>query len=134
MSSKTTPASAAAAASEPKLQSVNLLDSPLPKAYTHIHPVLVLTVLYASFSSLVADPVTSLAYLLIPLAVLQTAFCILCVPPSNDSRTTTPGTRSTQAQRRRKGSTWQADISAGLVVRPTAGISSPPSNTRAGQC
>ncbi|KAI4906501.1 hypothetical protein J4E90_010394 [Alternaria incomplexa] len=52
------------------------------RLYTHIHPILVLSVYAFKFPALVADPVPTLLSTLAPLAVLQIAFVAVCLPPT----------------------------------------------------
>ncbi|MCJ1444123.1 MAG: Glycosylphosphatidylinositol (GPI) anchor assembly protein [Stictis urceolatum] len=58
---------------------------PLAKAYTHIHPLLVLAYYRLRFFSLVEDPVPELARQLIPLVILQSAYVVICLPPTTGS-------------------------------------------------
>ncbi|KAI4179366.1 MAG: hypothetical protein L6R41_007887, partial [Letrouitia leprolyta] len=50
------------------------------RLYHHIHPTLVLSLFYFSFSALVADPVSTLYKLCLPIAVFQGFYCVLCLP------------------------------------------------------
>lgn len=59
---------------------IELLPTPLAGLVTHLHPVLLLTTFYAGFSAFVADPVSSLAGGLAPLAIAQIAYCVICLP------------------------------------------------------
>lgn len=55
------------------------------RLYTHVHPILVLSVYAFKFPALVADPVSTLLSTLAPLAVLQIAFVAICLPPTGGS-------------------------------------------------
>ncbi|KAH7083807.1 glycosylphosphatidylinositol anchor biosynthesis protein 11 [Paraphoma chrysanthemicola] len=63
--------------------------SPLPndiaRTYTHIHPLIILSLYVYKFPSIVADPVPALTSILAPLAVLQIAFVALCLPPTGET-------------------------------------------------
>lgn len=98
---------------EPKPQPVDLLTTPAARLYNQVHPALVLSIYFGSFSFTVTDPVTSLVYLLVPLAILQAAFCGVCVPPSSSD--TTVG-KASQPQRKKKSGSRYAELSSRLVV------------------
>ncbi|KAI4191987.1 MAG: hypothetical protein LQ348_003316, partial [Seirophora lacunosa] len=49
----------------------------------HIHPALVLSLFYLSFSALVADPVSTLIRLCFPIAALQGLYSVLCLPTAH---------------------------------------------------
>lgn len=110
------------ASTESKPQPVELLSSDAARVYKHIHPALVLGIFYAVFSHTVSDPVTSLTYLLVPLATLQIAFCCICVPASSsdiksiNAQAAASGSKSSQQQRRKKPATWQADLTSKAIV------------------
>ena len=61
---------------------VSLLDSDLARIYTHIHPLIILSIYFLSFSLIVADPVSALASLLAPLIALQVLYVVVCLPPT----------------------------------------------------
>lgn len=65
----------------PKSQTISVLPTNTARVYTNIHPVLVLTLYYIFFPSLVADPVSTLKNSLAPLAHLQIIYCVVCLPP-----------------------------------------------------
>lgn len=64
------------------IQPIEVLDNDVARYYTHLHPVLILSLYYLRFSNVVADPVGSLGTLLIPLSVLQVSYAVLCLPPT----------------------------------------------------
>lgn len=104
-------------------QPVELLDNAVSNVYTHLHAILVFGVIYANFTQIVEDPVTSLTYLLVPLAALQAIYVTICVPASSGNRNssssqTTSNSRALQAQRRKqKASSSGINIADKLVVR-----------------
>ena len=61
------------------------LNTEIAKLYTHIHPILVLSLYAFQFKAIVADPVPALTQTLVPLAVLQIVFVGLCLPPTGSS-------------------------------------------------
>lgn len=65
----------------PTSQIISVLPTTTAHVYTHIHPILVLTLYYVFFPSLVADPVSTLKKTLAPLAHLQMIYCVVCLPP-----------------------------------------------------
>lgn len=64
---------------------IEILSSDAAKFYTHIHPILVLSLYAYKFPSIVADPVPALLSSLIPLAILQIVFVAICLPPTGSS-------------------------------------------------
>ncbi|KAL8919311.1 MAG: hypothetical protein Q9208_006876 [Pyrenodesmia sp. 3 TL-2023] len=64
----------------PTTTPIPLLPTPTARLYNHIHPALTLSLFYLSFPSLVADPVSTLSKLLLPLAALQGIYSVLCLP------------------------------------------------------
>lgn len=64
------------------VQPIDVLENDVARYYTHLHPVLVLSIYYLRFSNVVADPVGALGTLLIPLSVLQVSYAVLCLPPT----------------------------------------------------
>lgn len=63
------------------------LNNDAARVFTHIHPVLVLSLFAYSFNSLVADPVSTLLNTLAPLALLQILFVAVCLPPTGGTPT-----------------------------------------------
>lgn len=79
---------------------IDLLRSNAGNVYTHAHPFLVLGVFAASFRSTVADPVSSIARLTIPLALLQCVYAVICIPtlsPAAQSQLAGSGKASSDA-------------------------------------
>ncbi|CAF9903102.1 MAG: Glycosylphosphatidylinositol (GPI) anchor assembly protein [Heterodermia speciosa] len=67
----------------PISQPIPILPTSLAQTYTHIHPILLLSLFYLRFPSLVSSPVPTLLSSLIPLSILQLSYAILCLPPSS---------------------------------------------------
>lgn len=61
------------------------LDNDLARIFAHIHPILLLSVYLRNFSQLVQDPVSVLAVGLLPLAVVQVGWCVICLPPAGST-------------------------------------------------
>lgn len=61
---------------------IDILNSDTARLYTHLHPVILLSLYAFRFSSIVADPVAELTSALIPLSILQIAYVALCLPPT----------------------------------------------------
>lgn len=87
---------------KPSTNPIDLLPTEIARWYTHVHPLLLLATYYLRFRALVEDRVTALATSLIPLAVLQLAYVVICLPPTGGSgslpassaaKTTKPGIR-----------------------------------------
>jgi phosphatidylinositol glycan class F len=72
-------------ASKPDYSPISLLNTDAARLYTHIHPAIVLSIYFLSFKRIVADPVSALAALLLPLAVSQVAYVIICLPPTGSA-------------------------------------------------
>lgn len=88
------------------LAPVDIVHTPVAHAYQHIHSILVLAIFYASFSNIVADPISALLLLAPVTASLQLLYCIICLP--------TTVARSSQPQRRRPGSSHGVGKAQGL--------------------
>jgi phosphatidylinositol glycan class F len=59
---------------------VELLPTDLARIVSQAHPALLLSAYYLRFSALVADPVPTLLNSLLPLALIQIAYAIICLP------------------------------------------------------
>lgn len=64
---------------------IECLNDPIAKAYTHIHPLIILGVFYFQFESLVENPVETLPKTALVVAALQILYLCLCIPASNHS-------------------------------------------------
>ena len=84
----------------PISQPISVLPTDVARIYTHIHPILILSLYYVCFPSLVADPVTTLKQTLAPLAHLQITYCVICLPPSKGS--STPPSTSSATPKKKK--------------------------------
>ncbi|KAL9011489.1 MAG: hypothetical protein Q9173_003670 [Seirophora scorigena] len=67
----------------PTSKPIPLLPTQTARLYQHIHPALVLSLFYLSFSALVADPVSNLIRLCFPIAALQGLYSVLCLPTAH---------------------------------------------------
>lgn len=59
------------------------LNTDIARIYTHVHPILVLSLYAYKFNDLVADPASVLLGTLLPLAVLQIGYVAVCLPPTS---------------------------------------------------
>ncbi|KAF2011447.1 GPI-anchor biosynthesis protein-like protein [Aaosphaeria arxii CBS 175.79] len=66
---------------------IDILNTDLAKLYTHIHPVLLLSVYAFKFNSIVENPVTALSETLVAVGILQVVFSAICLPPTGGSAT-----------------------------------------------
>jgi phosphatidylinositol glycan class F len=103
---------------------IETLHTDAAKFYTHIHPVLVLSLYALRFNAIVADPVPALLRTLVPLAALQIAYVAICLPPTGGSTAIVekkkPGEKKKVAER---------GLSRSIIVRlpcPCPSISSHP--------
>lgn len=100
----------------PTSRPVSVLAHPAAQLYSHIHPVLLLSLFYLAFPALVADPVSSLQSALLPLSALQLFYTALCLPTSA-----------------RRSSLLTALRNADSKPRPTKRPSSPKNSTLGGR-
>jgi phosphatidylinositol glycan class F len=82
----------------PSASPIDILRNDSAKLYTHLHPVLVLSLYAYQFRSMVADPVLTLTRSLVPLSILQIAYVAICLPPTGSS-----GSSALQQERRKPG-------------------------------
>jgi phosphatidylinositol glycan class F len=93
----------ASATSKPKpsiAPPIEPLKNDVARLYTHVHPVLVLSMYAYKFKDIVADPVPALLGILAPLAVLQIAYLTICLPPTGETpkvKKSKPGEKKKQA-------------------------------------
>ena len=84
----------------PISQPISVLPTDIARLYTHLHPIVVLTVYYFCFPYLVNDPVSVLSKAIAPLAHLQITYCVVCLPQSSGS--STPPSTSSKGPTNRK--------------------------------
>jgi hypothetical protein len=60
--------------------SIEILPNDIARVVTHLQPIIYLSSFYLRFPALVADPVSALLVSLIPLALCQAVYCIVCLP------------------------------------------------------
>ncbi|KAJ4295032.1 Glycosylphosphatidylinositol (GPI) anchor assembly protein [Kalmusia sp. IMI 367209] len=82
----------------PPASPIDTLNNDAAHLYTHLHPILVLSLYAYQFRSIVADPIPGLTTTLIPLSILQIAYVAICLPPTGGS-----GSPAAQADRRKPG-------------------------------
>jgi phosphatidylinositol glycan class F len=64
---------------------IEILPTDLARIYRHVHPALLLSAYYLRFPALVADPVSTLLNSLVPLAIVQISYAVICLPPTGSS-------------------------------------------------
>lgn len=83
------------------VQAVAIRDTPASKALSTLRPGLLLALLAARFSAVVADPVAELQIGLAVVAALQITYAVVCLPPAGSqnakpTRKPRPGERKKQ--------------------------------------
>lgn len=69
----------------PAGKAIDILSTPTAQLFANLHPILLLSVILFSFRSLVADPVNTLLGLAPTTLILQTIYCIVCLPSSGQT-------------------------------------------------
>ncbi|KAL8995155.1 MAG: hypothetical protein Q9169_005064 [Polycauliona sp. 2 TL-2023] len=107
---------------------ITLLPTSTARLYHHMHPVLLLSLFYLSFPSLVANPVSTLTKLLFPLAGLQILYCVLCLPIAKNGvlrvkpkAKPKPGVKKTKEM----GVVWEKVVPASLATLLTFLLATP---------
>ncbi|KIW03874.1 uncharacterized protein PV09_05170 [Verruconis gallopava] len=98
---------------------VSLLDTDVARLYAHIHPITLLSIYFLSFKLIVADPISALSSLLLPLATLQAAYVVVCFPPTGSHAV--PGHKSggpAKGGALKKGAKTKGEITLGMRVIP----------------
>ncbi|CAI6341348.1 unnamed protein product [Periconia digitata] len=96
---------------------ISHLPTDSARLYTHIHPLLLLSLYTYQFPSIVADPVAGLAATLVPLAALQIAYVAVCLPPTGNGTGSGagngPASGGAGGEKRKIGEKKKANGSAG---------------------
>ncbi|KAI9652331.1 MAG: Glycosylphosphatidylinositol (GPI) anchor assembly protein [Alyxoria varia] len=101
------------------------LPSTASHTFTHIHTALILALLYSCFSATVADPISSLTQLLLPVALLQGLWCGVCLPSCRNGDHGSSGateTAGTPAARKKGATGKSAGASGGNVTASSTTI------------
>jgi phosphatidylinositol glycan class F len=114
MSSPGGQASASASPAKASLP-IELLPTSLAPIFAHVHPALLLSAYYLRFPALVADPTATLLNSLAPLAVVQMAYAVICLPVTGGTSARPPARKSKLGGSARK--TGDAAASARPLVR-----------------
>lgn len=77
--------SATATSQHEKAHAIDMFPTPVAQTYSHIHPTILLALYSLRFSSLVADPVSTLWSDLPLYTALQTAYVVTCLPQAGSS-------------------------------------------------
>lgn len=106
----------------PPATPIDLLNNDTARLYTHIHPMLVLSLYAYKFRSIVEDPVPALTSTLIPLSILQIVYVAICLPPTGGS-----GSAAAQLEKRKPGEKkkpapgkLESGVNGKIIVRPLA--------------
>jgi phosphatidylinositol glycan class F len=107
---------------KPQYSPVHLLDTDISRLYTHIHPIIVLSIYFLSFKLIVADPISALSSLLLPLAALQVAYVVICLPPTGSHNV--PGHSKSGAEKKSVKAKAKVTLGMRVIVRlnPSAAI------------
>jgi hypothetical protein len=114
------PASTSSEVAKPSKISVgpiDVLSNPIAQTYTHIHPVVLISTYSLAFGAIVADPVTTLTYGLIPLAGLQAAYLVTCLPVTDGGSAAPPSKEKEKGKGRVKKVKVEATASGRIFVR-----------------
>lgn len=117
-----TPATPPSRRITPTSQPIPLLSTPLARTYTHIHPLLLLTISYLRFPSLVASPLPTLLSSLLLHAAAQLLWVVTCLPPhTHTSPLSKPHPKKpvTPGPKRRSALKSPAVWSVNLIVLPS---------------
>lgn len=99
----------------PAAAPIEVLETDMARLYTHVHPILVLSLYTISFSGVVADPISGLTYTLPWVLVLQIVYTAVCLPPMEG------GTAS--AEKKRSGEKKRKPVSSSSSFAPKALVS-----------
>jgi phosphatidylinositol glycan class F len=94
---------------------ISPLKNDIARTYTHLHPLIILSLYAYKFRAIVADPVPALLSILAPLAVLQVAYVAVCLPPTGE----TPKVRKSKIGEKKKHAPGviEAGVNGTIVVR-----------------
>ncbi|KPI43409.1 Glycosylphosphatidylinositol anchor biosynthesis protein 11 [Cyphellophora attinorum] len=123
--------SSAPAPSRPRLLTpttnpIPLLNTPSAQLYSLIHTALLPSLYFLRSSALVADPLRTLTYDIIPVATAQAIFCVLCVPSYgswvSESPSATSSSNSSTASSTPNKNTSDKTNSASLITSGKSSI------------
>ncbi|KAF1966380.1 hypothetical protein BU23DRAFT_518149 [Bimuria novae-zelandiae CBS 107.79] len=102
----------------PPSHPIDVLNNDTARLYTHIHPVLVLSLYAFQFKAIVADPIPALTRTLIPLSILQIAYVAICLPPTGDTATAVPTTEKRKPGDKKKAEKGKLEREVGAKIIP----------------
>ena len=105
------PSNAKGVAPIPPAKAIDVLQNQYALLYANLHPVLLLSILFFSFRTLVEDPVNTLLGLAPTIAIIQAVYCVLSLPPKGQTPTSTP-----KPGQKKKSQRAAQDIWAKIVV------------------
>jgi phosphatidylinositol glycan class F len=79
-----------------------------------LHPIILLSIYFVSFNLIVADPVSALSSLLLPLAALQGVYVVLCLPPTGSHNVS--GHKGGAVKAGKKSGKGKGDLTVGMRI------------------
>ena len=101
----------------PAASTIDTLNNDTAHIYSHIHPILILSLYAFQFKSIVADPVPALLNTLVPLSTLQIAYVSICLPATGAS--SAPPVVKPGFKKKPGASKPESSIQSKIVVRET---------------
>lgn len=99
----------------PAASTIDILNNDTAHIYSHMHPILLLSLYAFQFKSIVADPVPALLNTLIPLSILQIAYVSICLPATGAS--SAPPVIKPGIKKKSGASKPESSIQGKIVVR-----------------
>ena len=90
---------------------IELLPTDLARIVSQAHPALLLSAFYLRFPALVANPTSTLLSSLLPLALAQTAYAVLCLPAVGSTTKPVKKTKLNASKRTAEPATAKAFVS-----------------------
>ena len=109
------PSNAKGGAPIPPAKPIDVLQNQYALLYANLHPILLLSVLFFSFRTLVEDPVNTLLGLAPTIAIIQAVYCVLSLPPKGQTAAS-----NTKPGQKKKPQKPAQDVWAKIVVREQA--------------
>ncbi|KAH7139311.1 GPI biosynthesis protein Pig-F [Dendryphion nanum] len=100
--------------SAPVAMPVDVLNNEAAKLYTHLHPVLVLSLYAFQWRAIVADPVPAMWNTLLILGVLQVVYSAICLPPTTSGGSATAAAAAEKKKIGEKKKLGPGKVEAGI--------------------
>ena len=114
----------------PSSQPISILATDGARFYTHVHPILLLSYYYLRFPVLVATPIPTLLFDLLPLSILQTIYIVSCLPPQGFPISQPSPSQKSRQQVSRKRVTLKPTIKLSSKILVCLLLPQPPSYSR----